>query len=373
VASASIDHPDGKVKEVIYPIAGEQTLRDLIQEFKLNSSYEQQVQTIMRGSYSNHYRRMVPVLLKALTFCSTNEASKSMLITLDLIRRYADKNQVHYAEAEQVPLENIVPGSWLPLVKQGQRINRISYELCVLKTLCDKLRCKEMYAQEAYRYRNPDEDLLSDFSVRQKEYYADLHQPLSADEFIATQKKQAQEALTMLDRGMLNNKKVEIISRNGKSWIKVSPLDPQPEPRNLASIKAEVGNRWSQVYLLDILKEADLRIGFTNLFKSPTSHEILSSETLQVRLLLCLYGLGTNAWIKRVASGAQINYRDLLYVLRRLYYSTETRDCLCRINSEPLYQKQKWSINSFGLFNSISCTSFSNICLWSLLLCPFIM
>ena len=61
-----------------------------------------------------------------------------------------------------------------------------------------------------------------------------------------------------------------------------------------------------------MLKEADLRIGFTNLFKSPTSHEILPRDTLQVRLLLCLYGLGTNAGIKRVASGAQINYRDLL-------------------------------------------------------------
>jgi TnpA family transposase len=340
VASASLDHPEGKVKEIIYPIAGEQTLRDLIQEFKLSGSYEQQVQTIMRGSYSNHYRRMVPVLLKALTFCSTNETSKSMLIALDLIRKYADKNQVHYAEAEQVPLENIVPDSWLPLVKQGQRINRISYELCVLKILRDKLRCKEMYAQEAYRYRNPDEDLPSDFAVKQKEYYADLHQPLSADEFIATQKKQMQEALTMLYGGMQRNKKVEIITRNGKPWIKVSPLDPQPEPRNLASLKAEVGSRWSQVYLLDILKEADLRIGFTNLFKSPTSHEILSSENLQIRLLLCLYGLGTNAGIKRVASGAQINYRDLLYILRRFVNKDSLRASIAEIANAILRERE---------------------------------
>ena len=261
------------------------------------------------------------------------------LCALDLIRKYADKNQVHYAEAEQVPLENIVPDSWLPLVKQGQRINRISYELCVLKILRDKLRCKEMYAQEAYRYRNPDEDLPSDFALKQKEYYADLHQPLSADEFIATQKKQMQEALTMLDGGMQRNKKVEIIRRNGKPWIKVSPLDPQPEPRNLASLKVEVGNRWSQVYLLDILKEADLRIGFTNLFKSPTSHEILSSETLQIRLLLCLYGLGTNAGIKRVASGAQINYRDLLYILRRFVNKDSLRASIAEVANAVLRER----------------------------------
>jgi TnpA family transposase len=340
VASASLDYPEGKVKEIIYPIAGEQTLRDLVQEFKLSGSYEQQVQTIMRGSYSNHYRRMVPVLLKALTFCSTNEASKSMLIALDLIRKYADKNQVHYAETDQVPLENIVPDSWLPLVKQGRRINRISYELCVLKTLRDKLRCKEMYAQEAYRYRNPDEDLPADFAAKQKEYYADLHQPLSADEFIATQKKEMQEALTMMDGGMPKNKKVEIIMKNGKPWIKVSPLDPQPEPRNLAILKAEVGTRWGQVYLLDILKEADLRIGFTNLFKSPTSHEILSSETLQIRLLLCLYGLGTNAGIKRVSSGAQINYRDLLYILRRFINKDSLRASIAEVANAILRERE---------------------------------
>ncbi len=339
MASASLDHPEGKVKEIIYPIAGEQTLRDLIQEFKLFGSYEQQVQTIMRGSYSNHYRRMVPVLLKALTFCSTNEASKSILIALDLIRKYADKNQVHYAETEQVPLENIVQDNWLPLVKQGRRINRISYELCVLKTLRDKLRCKEMYAQEAYRYRNPDEDLPADFAARQKEYYADLHQPLSADEFIAAQKKEMQEALTMLDGGMPKNKKVEIIMKNGKPWIKVTPLDPQPEPRNLASLKAEVGTRWSQVYLLDMLKEADLRIGFTTLFKSPTSHEILPRDALQVRLLLCLYGLGTNAGIKRVASGAQINYRDLLYILRRFVNKDGLRASIAEVSNAVLRER----------------------------------
>jgi hypothetical protein len=44
--------------------------------------------------------------------------------------------------------------------------------------------------------------------------------------------------------------------------------------------------------LLDILKEADLRIGFTQHFKSPATRETLDRETLQKRLLLCLYGLG---------------------------------------------------------------------------------
>lgn len=208
------------------------------------------------------------------------------------MRKYADKTMVLYPETEKVPLDNVVPDDWLEAVKQGQRVNRINYELCVLKVLREKLRCKEIYVKGASCYRNPDEDLPTDFNAKRIEYYADLHKPLSVDEFIATQKKEMQDALTMLDRGMPKNPKVKLITRNGKPWIKVSPLDPQPEPKNLAILKVEVGRRWNQLYLLDILKEADLRIGFTSLFKSPTPFEKLPREILQKRLLLCLFGSG---------------------------------------------------------------------------------
>ena len=55
--------------------------------------------------------------------------------------------------------------------------------------------------------------------------------------------------------------------------------------------------------LLDILKEADLRTGFTRHFTSVATREALDRATLQKRLLLCLYGLGTNTGLKRVANG----------------------------------------------------------------------
>jgi TnpA family transposase len=262
-----------------------------------------------------------------------------VVTALDLIRKYADKNQINYPDTETIPLEGIVPDKWLPLVKQGQRINRISYELCVLRAVRDKIRCKEMYAMGAYRYRNPDEDLPPDFAAKQKEYYDDLNLPLSADEFIATQQRGMKDALTMLDKGMPKNKKVEFTNRNGKSWIKVSPLGPQLEPRNLAALKVEVGRRWQQIYLIDMLKEAALRIGFPNMFKSPTSHEILPREILQIRLLFCLYGLGTNAGIKRVASGAQMAYRDLLYILRRYINKDGLRAAIAEIANAILHER----------------------------------
>jgi TnpA family transposase len=339
VAEASIEKPEGKVKEVIYPIVSEQKLRDLVQEFKSCGSYEQKVQTIMRGSYSHHYRRMVPFILKTLIFCATNETSKPILAALDIMRKYADKNMVLYPEAEKVPLDNIVPDDWLEAVKPGQRVNRINYELCVIKVLREKLRCKEIYVKGAARYRNPDEDLPADFNAKRIEYYAGLHKPLSANEFIEIQKKEMQEALEMFDKGMTRNQKVKFIERNGRPWIKVSPLDPQPEPKNLASLKVEVGRRWNQLYLLDILKEADLRIGFTFLFKSPTPFEKLPREILQKRLLLCLFGLGTNTGIKRVASGSQESYRDLFYIRNRFINRDGLRAAIASVANAVLRER----------------------------------
>jgi TnpA family transposase len=78
--------------------------------------------------------------------------------------------------------------------------------------------------------------------------------------------------------------------------------------------------------LLDILKETDLRVGFTQHFKSPTAWEVMDRATLQKRLLLCLYALGTNAGLKRVCAGDHgETYKDLQYVRRRFLDQEQLR------------------------------------------------
>lgn len=51
IAEASLDHPNQPVKEVVYPIANESTLRDLVREFKATEpAYWQQLHTAMRSA-----------------------------------------------------------------------------------------------------------------------------------------------------------------------------------------------------------------------------------------------------------------------------------------------------------------------------------
>ena len=74
LAGASLDHPKGQVDEVIYPVVGEQTLRDLVKEYHASGrSYREKAHTVMRGSYSHQYWRIVPQLLSVLQFQSNND------------------------------------------------------------------------------------------------------------------------------------------------------------------------------------------------------------------------------------------------------------------------------------------------------------
>jgi len=76
LAEAVIEKPDGTIREVVFPVVSEQTLRDLVKEYKASgSAYQQHVQKAMRGPYSKHYRRMVPVILKHLAFCSKKRSA----------------------------------------------------------------------------------------------------------------------------------------------------------------------------------------------------------------------------------------------------------------------------------------------------------
>lgn len=337
MAEVAVDHPDGIIEEVLYPVVGVQTLKDLVKEFKTTGpAYREVVHTIMRASYSSHYRRMLPHLLDALPFQSNNAAHRPVIEALELLKEYRDSRLQYFPVEVMVPIDGVVAPKWLDIVlevdKNGiDRVNRINYEICVLQALRDGLRSKEIWVEGADRFRNPDEDLPGDFEERRATYYTTLNLPHDPEVFIQSLQEEMTNALATLNQGMPKNAKVRILER-GAHRISLSPLEEQPEPKNLAALKTEILKRWAATSLLDVFKEAELRIGFTQNFQTSASRETLDRDTLQRRLLLCLYGLGTNTGLKRVLNGDEgTTYKELLYTRRRFVQKASLRTTIAQV------------------------------------------
>ena len=161
---------------------------------------------MIRNSYQGHYRRMVPKLLAALEFRSNNERHRPVMQALELVKRFADTKLRTFPIEEEVPLEGVVRGLWRDAVVEKDaagrdRVNRVTYEAAVLEAVRERLRCKEIWVVGANRYRNPDEDLPSDFEANRDEYYKALDLPLDWERFISQVQDEMREALGALNGG----------------------------------------------------------------------------------------------------------------------------------------------------------------------------
>ena len=336
LAETTVAQPDGIIKEVVYPVVSQKTLQDIVAEFNaMGFNFDREVQERMRSSYGHHYRRMLMPVLDTVRFQSNNTRYRPVVEALAVLKANRDATHRYY-EATEVPLEGVIPRKWRSLIVEKapdgtERINRVSYELCVLRSLRKRLRTKELWAEGADRYRNPDEDLPTDFDAKRETYYDLLQAPKSAGEFIAKIQTAMRHWLEKLNAGMPTNPRVRLREK-GKRRIAVTPLDKQPDPPNTAALKREIGRRWADVDLIDIIKEVDLRLQFSAAFRTAGSRETLDPAQLQQRLLLCLFGLGTNIGLKRVASQQpSVNFEELRYVKRRFVQKDALRGAIATI------------------------------------------
>ncbi len=307
LAEVMLENPDGIISKVLYPVVGEARLQALVEEAKSTGLYRQSVQMRITASYTYHYRRILPPLLEVLRFRSNNEQHQPLIDALKTVEKHLKRKEAYYPRKAIVPLDDVIQKQWQNWVYQADksgrsRIRRSRYELCVLQALGNKLRCKEIWIEGADRYRNPAEDVPSDFDDKRQVYYEALNLPLDGKDFVRGLKKQMENALQALNDTLPDNDRVEILSKAG-GWIKVRQPDAQDEPVNLQYLKNHIKQHWWMTSLLDVLKEVDLRVGFTESFESLTGQQRLPQDELQRRLLLCLFGLGTNTGLSSVSMG----------------------------------------------------------------------
>lgn len=147
MAEASLNQPDGTVKDVIFPVVSEVTLKNLVKEYKsTGNAYREKVYTVMRASYGGYYRRILPLILQELEFCSNNEVHRPVIQALELLKKYADSKQRYYEAGEEIPIEGVLRSGWQEIILENNAdgeiiVNRINYELSVLQALIYSSRC----------------------------------------------------------------------------------------------------------------------------------------------------------------------------------------------------------------------------------------
>jgi TnpA family transposase len=336
LAETMLENPDGIISEVLYPVVGEARLQALVEEARNSGVYQQSVQMRVITSYNHHYRQILPPLLEVLRFRSNNEQHHPLIVALKIVEQHLSRKDAYYPKTAIVPLDHVIQKQWQDWVyqvdKRGTpRVRRSRYEVCILQTLGEKLRCKEIWVEGADRYRNPAEDVPADFSDKRQMYYEALNLPLSGSEFVKDLKEQMRQALQNLNDTLPDNEAVTILPKAG-GWIKVRPYEAQEEPANLSYLKGHIRQRWWMTSLLDVLKEVDLRVGFTQGFESLTGQHRLPQTELQQRLLLCLFGLGTNTGLSSVSMGDHgVSYHHLQYTRRRFISKDSIRRAIRQV------------------------------------------
>jgi hypothetical protein len=273
----------------------------------------------------------VPTLLETLQFRSENRF-QPIIEALEVIRRHIRLHSEHFPTGEEIPLDGIVTPKWREKVlgegEDEPRVNRRYYELCVLEKLEKALKCKEIWVEGSYAFRNPNQDLPGDWNdeTRRALHYSDLGKPQDAAAFIASLKQRLAGALEQFNRVIPALPHLRIFRPNKKEdrglWA-LAKLEPQPEPESLGLIKSEINDRYGMLDLLDVFVEADRMVDFTRFFAHSGTKEMRSRDALRPLLILDMFAEGTNTGIKRVANANdRYSYEELLYV-RKTYFSPE--------------------------------------------------
>jgi TnpA family transposase len=366
LASISLAHPTGIIEAEIYPEVSKETLGNIIKEHNSRGRwYENQVQKKMHSLYTYANRKMLLQLLDAFVFKSNTIEGNALLDAIKTIKENRELSDRYYQKDILPPIKNVIPSQWMNLVVINEsgvkKINRNNYEIAVLEELRLKLTCKMIWIEGAHRYRNPVDDLPKDFDERPEYYFKLVGLPLNTKEFTAPRKKELHENLKALNDTILTNKDVKITNKNG-GRIKITPYKPQAESANLKKLHEAIKKEYGTINLIDILKEVELQIKFTEKLHTKASRKNLKREVLRYRLLLCLYAIGTNVGLKCVSSANDdVQYSELRYVKRRFLTVENVRQAIVEVINKILEIRDPriWGVATTG----VSCDS-KKISVW---------
>jgi hypothetical protein len=105
--------------------------------------------------------------------------------------------------------------------------------------------------------------------------------------FVEGLRAKMETALTAFDARLPTDPQVKsVTTKKGKGSISLTPLEPQQEPANTVALTAALVSRWPMTNLLDVPKETELRVHFTEALRTVGAGEVLDADVLPAALPL---------------------------------------------------------------------------------------
>lgn len=326
ILSAALSNPERPIGDVVFGMMKREDIARLIDDKPEKSTWAEDVFTIMRSSWASYYRPMLHTLLATVEFASGNSHHRPLLNALDWIQVQQGSKTRFHVKRDTIVLNGVVPPKYRSAVIDSRGyLDRHAYELCAVLSLREKLRSREIWVPGAEKFKNPDDDIPDDFEIERAAYYQELGLSEDAKAFTKQIKAELEEQLLAFNNELPRNEKVRVAWTSKPKFL-ITPLTPDKPPKMLQALKSTITETWPMTSLLDMVKETALDTGFLKEFQTAGHYHNIERGALDRRLLLCLYGLGTNAGLKRIsAATSNATYDQLLHVRRRFIDSASMR------------------------------------------------
>ncbi len=210
ILQAVIENPCDTAGNVVFSLINLKDAEALIEKQKSRNKWAIDVFSEMHGSWRTHYRPMLKNLLETVEFGSTVSKYRPIIEAFDWISINYDRRTPILVRNREVPIEGVVPKQYLKAVVRGEYVDKLSYELCAIISLREKLGTCEIWVPGSEKYKNPEDDIPQDFEECRIEYYDELNLDMDARSFISGLKEELKTQLLALDRELPRNKFVNV-------------------------------------------------------------------------------------------------------------------------------------------------------------------
>lgn len=236
-------------------------------------------------------QRFLPRLFDALEFDGIDSA-RPVLNAVHALGEWLDKKpRTTHRPADEVPL-NVLTTSWRPHVhdRATDTVDRAGYACCVLDQLRTRLRRRDVYAPGSTRWGDPRAELLTEdtWGAGRDTYYEDLALEPDPGSLVDQLSAALEKAWQRTAAGYPANPHLRVEHRHGRDELVLSPLDAEPEPASLVTLRDEVDKLLPEVEIADLPLDVHSWTGFLDEYTHISGQDIREPglpETLSALLV----------------------------------------------------------------------------------------